>query len=60
MPMPQIPAGLVGFTSEIGKAGDPDDAMSTAGGLGMTRKCSCKVCDVGNSRKRHERMIKLS
>eukprot|EP00446_Apocalathium_sp_SHHI-4_P054267 CAMPEP_0177376636 /NCGR_PEP_ID=MMETSP0368-20130122/45338_1 /TAXON_ID=447022 ORGANISM="Scrippsiella hangoei-like, Strain SHHI-4" /NCGR_SAMPLE_ID=MMETSP0368 /ASSEMBLY_ACC=CAM_ASM_000363 /LENGTH=56 /DNA_ID=CAMNT_0018840395 /DNA_START=136 /DNA_END=306 /DNA_ORIENTATION=- len=48
MPMPQTPAHLVGVTSDIGKVGDPDDAICAAGGLGMTRKFSCKFVMSGS------------
>jgi len=47
IPMPEIPARLVGFTSEVGKACDPDDSNCAAGGLGVTRKCSCKFVMAG-------------
>lgn len=56
-PSPQIPARLVGFASEIGKAGDPDDSNCAAGGLGVTRKCSGKFVIAGSPHKRPERWM---
>ncbi|CAE8642004.1 unnamed protein product [Polarella glacialis] len=34
-------------SSEVGKACDPDDSSCAAGGLGVTRKCSCKFLMAG-------------
>jgi hypothetical protein len=45
--MPEIPARMVGFISEVGTACDPDDSNCAAGGLGVTRKCSCKFESAG-------------